>query len=182
MRALMVYESMYGNTQTVATDIAAGLSATHEVTVVPVTRATASRRRGRPDSRRGPDAHARNAHRHHPAEGGRNGQPAGGRADPGPGRRRPGHARLAGAARTRGVPAASFDTRLSGPPALTGRATRGISRLLPGAAAPGPPAGKLPCQQPEHADHWRGRPAPARGALLGEAADVAPVAGPRSFG
>jgi len=40
MRALVVYESMYGNTHAVAVDIAAGLRATHEVTLVPVTRAT----------------------------------------------------------------------------------------------------------------------------------------------
>jgi len=40
MRALVVYESMYGNTHRVAIDIAAGLRATHEVTLVPVTRAT----------------------------------------------------------------------------------------------------------------------------------------------
>jgi len=40
MRALVVYESMYGNTRAVATDIAAGLSAALEVTVVPATRAT----------------------------------------------------------------------------------------------------------------------------------------------
>ena len=40
MRALVVYESMYGNTHAVATEIAAGLGATHEVTLVPVTRAT----------------------------------------------------------------------------------------------------------------------------------------------
>ena len=40
MRALVVYESMYGNTHAVAVDIAAGLRATNEVTLVPVTRAT----------------------------------------------------------------------------------------------------------------------------------------------
>jgi hypothetical protein len=40
MRALVVYESMYGNTRAVAVDIAAGLRATHEVTLVPVTRVT----------------------------------------------------------------------------------------------------------------------------------------------
>lgn len=40
MRALVVYESMYGNTHAIAIDIAAGLRATHEVTLVPVTRAT----------------------------------------------------------------------------------------------------------------------------------------------
>jgi flavodoxin len=39
MRALVVYESMYGNTHAVAVDIAAGLRATHKVTLMPVTRA-----------------------------------------------------------------------------------------------------------------------------------------------
>jgi hypothetical protein len=40
MRALVIYESMYGDTRAVATGIAAGLGAAHEVTLVPVTRAT----------------------------------------------------------------------------------------------------------------------------------------------
>src|ERR1700751_376369 len=39
MRALVVYESMYGNTHAVAVSIAAGLSTRHDVTLVPVTRA-----------------------------------------------------------------------------------------------------------------------------------------------
>lgn len=41
MRALVVYEPMFGNTHSVATAIAAGLRSTHDVTLVPVTRATA---------------------------------------------------------------------------------------------------------------------------------------------
>jgi flavodoxin len=40
MQALVVYESIYGNTHAVAVDIAAGLRVTHAVTLVPVTRAT----------------------------------------------------------------------------------------------------------------------------------------------
>ncbi len=36
MRALVVYESMYGNTHIIAGNIANGLRATHEVTLVPV--------------------------------------------------------------------------------------------------------------------------------------------------
>ena len=40
MRVLVVYESMYGNTHAVATDIASGVSAADEVTLVPVTRAS----------------------------------------------------------------------------------------------------------------------------------------------
>jgi menaquinone-dependent protoporphyrinogen IX oxidase len=41
MRALVVYESRYGSTRDVASNIADGLRATHEVTVVPVAGATA---------------------------------------------------------------------------------------------------------------------------------------------
>ena len=41
MRALVVYESMYGNTHVIASNIEDGLRATHEVTLVPVTAATA---------------------------------------------------------------------------------------------------------------------------------------------
>lgn len=40
MRAVVVYESMYGNTHTIANSIADGLRATHEVTVVPVSEAS----------------------------------------------------------------------------------------------------------------------------------------------
>ena len=41
MRALVVYESMYGNTRVIAGNIADGLRADYEVTVVPVAGATA---------------------------------------------------------------------------------------------------------------------------------------------
>ena len=41
MRALVVYESMYGNTLLVASNIADGLRGTYEVTLVPVAAATA---------------------------------------------------------------------------------------------------------------------------------------------
>ena len=41
MRALVVYESIYGNTHVIASNIEDGLRATHEVTLVPVTAATA---------------------------------------------------------------------------------------------------------------------------------------------
>ena len=40
MRAIVVYESMFGNTHVVADHIATGLAATHEVSVVPVHHAT----------------------------------------------------------------------------------------------------------------------------------------------
>ena len=41
MRALVVYESMYGNTREIASNIADGLRAYYEVTLVPVAEATA---------------------------------------------------------------------------------------------------------------------------------------------
>jgi menaquinone-dependent protoporphyrinogen IX oxidase len=41
MRALVVYESMYGNTRGIAGNIADGLRSTCEVTLVPVAEATA---------------------------------------------------------------------------------------------------------------------------------------------
>ena len=41
LRVLVVYESMYGNTHVVASNIADGLRANHEVTLVPVADATA---------------------------------------------------------------------------------------------------------------------------------------------
>ncbi len=41
MRALVVYESMYGNTHAVASNIADGLCADYEVVLVPVAEATA---------------------------------------------------------------------------------------------------------------------------------------------
>jgi hypothetical protein len=131
MRALVVYESMYGNTHAVAVNIAAGLRATHEVTLVPVTRATQEltaatdlivagcpthmHRMPTVSSRR---AAAEAAHK----------QGSGLSLDPdadGPGLR----AWLEGLS-AGNVLAASFDTRLSGIPALTGRASRGVSRLL----------------------------------------------------
>ena len=131
MRALVVYESMYGNTHAIATSIAAGLSATHEVTVVPVNRATAELVATADLIVAGGPTHLHGmstvATRRRAAEAAR--QPDSGLAmDPdadGPGL----HSWLARLS-TRDVPAASFDTRLSGPAVLTGRAARGISRLL----------------------------------------------------
>jgi len=133
MRALVVYESMYGNTHTVAVEIAAGLAATHEVTVVPVTRAgrdlvaaadlivagCPTHMHGMPSV-----ASRRSAVEAASKQAGRL------ILDPdadGPGLR----GWLAGLDGDN-VLAASFDTRLSGIPALTGRASRGIARLLRG--------------------------------------------------
>jgi hypothetical protein len=130
MHAVVVYESLYGNTHAIAERIADGLRPSGEVTVVPVARAQAdlvdaadllvvggpthvhgmssemSRKAGREDVAKHPELEL----------------------DPdaaGPGLR-DWFAELHG----RGRPAAAFDTRLTGPPALTGRAAKGISRRL----------------------------------------------------
>jgi hypothetical protein len=131
MRALVVYESVYGNTHAVAVDVAAGLRATHEVTLVPVTRATRELVAaadlivaGSPTHMHGmPTVTSRRmAVETAPKQGsGLNLDPDAG----GPGLR----AWLEGLNADNAL-AAAFDTRLSGFPALTGRASRGISRLL----------------------------------------------------
>jgi hypothetical protein len=131
MRALVVYESMYGNTHAVATDVAAGLRASHEVTLVPVTRATRefaamadlivagapTHRYGMPTvaSRRMAAEAARTPDSDLTMDPDANGS---------------GLRAWLEALNAEGVLAAAFDTRLSGMPALTGRASRAIARVL----------------------------------------------------
>ena len=131
MQALVVYESMYGNTHTVAVDIAAGLRATHEVTLVPVTRATTELVVAADLIVVGSPTHLHGmptvASRRKAAEAARK-QGSELTLDPdadGPGLRAWLDRLSAG-----NVLAACFDTRLSGAPVLTGRASRAISRLL----------------------------------------------------
>jgi hypothetical protein len=131
MRVLVVYESMYGNTRAVATDIAAGLGDAHEVTLMPVCRATRELVAaadlivvGGPTHLHGMST-ARS--RRVAAETARK-QGSGLALDPdacGQGLR----AWLDGLGAGEGL-AAAFDTRRSGPPMFTGRASRRISRLL----------------------------------------------------
>lgn len=131
MRALVVYESMYGNTHMVAISIAAGLRATHDVTLVPVSRATPELVAradlivaGGPTHMHGMSSAtsrrsaAESAHK----------QGSGLTMDPdadGPGIR----GWLGSLGAGRGL-AAAFDTRLRGLPLVTGRASHGISRSL----------------------------------------------------
>jgi hypothetical protein len=131
MRALVVYESMYGNTYIIAGNIADGLRATHEVTLVPVAGATEDLVDeadllvvGGPTHMHGMSSAAsrRMAAQAAAKEG------SGLTLDPdgaGPGI----HDWLKGIGAGHAL-AAAFDTRLSGVPAFTGRASRGISRLL----------------------------------------------------
>lgn len=147
MRALVVYESMYGNTHAVAVNIAAGLSTRHDVTLVPVTRATpelvaaaellvvggpthmhgmsspASRRMAADTARTGDSELTMDPDADGPGVRGLL-ERLGSQGMPG----RLGRLDMLGGGH-RGL-AAAFDTRLSGAPLLTGRASRSISRLL----------------------------------------------------
>ncbi|MGB6570820.1 MAG: flavodoxin domain-containing protein [Trebonia sp.] len=139
MRALVVYESMYGNTHAVAVSIAAGLSTRHDVTLVPVTRATPELVAATDLLVVGGPTHLHRmstaASRRWAADAARK-QGGGLTMDPdadGPGVR--GWLEGAGSLGSLGGQntfAVAFDTRLSGVPLFTGRASRGISRLLAG--------------------------------------------------
>ena len=131
MRALIVYESMYGNTHVVADHIADGLRSHFEIEVVPVEQATAATVAGRrPPRGRRPDA------RPQPVEREDRGRP--------PRRRRQARRRPHPRSRRRGrglrdwfhppgvtnAGAAAFDTRIDAAAWLTGRASKGIERRL----------------------------------------------------
>jgi len=142
MRALVVYESMYGNTHAVAVSIAAGLSTRHDVTLVPVTRATPELVAAADLLVVGGPTHLHRmstaASRRWAADAARKqGSPL--TMDPdadGPGVRGwlEGVGSLGGLGGLGGqnTLAVAFDTRLGGAPLFTGRASRGISRLLAG--------------------------------------------------
>lgn len=129
MRTVIVYESMYGNTHAIAEQVAEAAQPRGEVVLVPVSQATAAVVDGADLVVVGGPTHVHgmtwsttrrtavaDAEKHDAL-------------DPdaeGPGLRNWFHA----LGRVDGTPAAAFDTRLDARPALTGRASRGISRRL----------------------------------------------------
>jgi hypothetical protein len=131
VRALVVYESMYGNTQVIAGNIADGLRGDYEVTLVPVAEATAELVAGAdllvvgaPTHMHGlPSASSRRMAAQAAAKEGSGLRVVPGADGPGMGNWLRGLDRLDGLA-------AAFDTRLNGVPVFTGRASRPIARLL----------------------------------------------------
>ncbi|HLK43561.1 MAG TPA: flavodoxin domain-containing protein, partial [Thermoleophilia bacterium] len=131
MRALVVYESMYGNTRAAATAVAEGLRISYQVDVLPVGAATAELVAeadllvvGGPTHMHGL---SRASSRKAAVEASR--KPGGPELDSdaqGTGAR---EWLEALAIRERSA-AAAFDTRMSGPQSLTGRAGVGIARRL----------------------------------------------------
>ena len=131
MRALIVYESMYGNTHAVADAIGRGLARAGEVSVVPVDRTGDARMDdvdlvvvGGPTHAHGMTrTSTRNAAVEQAAKGDRH--LALDPDAPGPGLRE----WLESLGRL-GVRSAAFDTRATAPAALTGRASKGIAKRL----------------------------------------------------
>ena len=131
MRALVVYESMFGNTRVVAGEIADGLRVGYEVTLVPVAEATAELVAGADLLVVGAPTHmhglsSASSRRTAAKATTKDGSEL--RLDPdasGPGMRD----WLHDIGRGDGL-AAAFDTRINGVPAFTGRASRPIAKLL----------------------------------------------------
>ena len=131
MRAVVVYESMYGNTHQVAEAIGAGLEPACSVSVVPVSRVT-------PESLADADlvvvggpthvhGMSRAATRKSAIEAA--GKPGSG-LELDPDAQGPGLREWLGSLGRYPVKAAAFDTRMHGPAALTGQASKGVSRSL----------------------------------------------------
>jgi hypothetical protein len=131
MQAVVIYESMYGNTHQIANAIGAGLGAAFEVSIIPVSEADSAVLGDADLVVVGGPTHlhgmSRASTRKWAVQAAAN--PVGGlKVEPGalgPGLRE----WFASLARYP-AKAAAFDTRLHGPAAMTGRASRGIARLL----------------------------------------------------
>jgi Flavodoxin len=131
MRAVVVYESMYGNTHQIADAIGTGLETAFDVTVTPVSHADAAMLNDADLVVVGGPTHAhgmsRAATRKAAVEA------ADKPASPlrtEPDAMTPGLREWFGSLDRYQVRAAAFDTRMHGPAALTGRASKGVTRLL----------------------------------------------------
>jgi hypothetical protein len=129
MRALVVYESMYGNTHDIANHIAEGLLAAYAVEVLSVEEATPARVAGADLLVVGGPTHA------HAMSSKMSRQAAADAAAKDPDLELDGHATGPGLRDwfdtiEGGGAAAAFDTRIDSSPLVTGRASRGIGRRL----------------------------------------------------
>jgi len=131
MRAVVVYESMYGNTHRVADAIGAGLGTVFDVTVVPVSQASPVVLAEADLVVVGGPTHAHGMSRATTRKAAV--EAAAKPASPlevEPGALGPGLRDWFGSLGRYPVKAAAFDTRIHGPAALTGRASKAVARLL----------------------------------------------------
>jgi hypothetical protein len=131
MRALVVYESMYGNMHEIARNIADGLRTNYEVTLVPVAEATADLVAGADLLVAGAPTHMHGlpsvaTRRMAARAAAKDGSAL--RLDPDADD--PGLPEWLNDLGHRDGLAAAFDTRIKGVPVITGRASRAIARLL----------------------------------------------------
>lgn len=130
MRAVVVYESMFGNTHTVADRIARGMGSGVDATVVPVERATADLMADADVVVVGGPTHVHGMSTKTSRSGARDTAASDDDLELDPDAEGPGlrdwFDGLAGA----DTPAAAFDTRVDAPAMLTGRASKGIARRL----------------------------------------------------
>jgi hypothetical protein len=131
MRAVVVYESMYGNTRLVADAIGAGLRPAFDVTVVPVAQAGPAVLAGADLVVVGGPTHVHGMSR---ASTRKAAVEAADKPDSGlavePGAEGLGLREWFGSLGHDPARAAAFDTRMQGPAAFTGRASKGVTRLL----------------------------------------------------
>jgi flavodoxin len=131
MRAVIIYESMYGNTHAIANAIGKGLALGNEVTVIPVAEATPELLDGAGLVVAGAPTHV------HGMSGARSRQAAAEAAQKdGSGLALEPHAQGPGLRDWFGTVgqihggSAAFDTRIDGPAMVTGRASKAIAKLL----------------------------------------------------
>jgi Flavodoxin len=131
MRALIVYESMYGNTRRVADAIGAGLSPECDVTVVPVAQAEPALVAEADLVIVGGPTHAHGMSRSTTRSGAaQDAKKPGSELALEPGADGHGLREWFSSLGQYATKAAAFDTRMPGPAALTGRASKGIDRML----------------------------------------------------
>ena len=131
MRAMVVYESMYGNTRRVADAVGAGLAAGFDVRVVPVSEASTAVLAGADLVVVGGPTHVHGMSRASTRKAADDAasKPGNGlRA--GPGVLGPGLREWFGSLGECQARAAAFDTRMHGPAVFTGRASRRMARQL----------------------------------------------------
>ncbi len=132
MKAVIVYESMFGNTRTIAEAVGRGLGGPLEVTVVRAGEAGTSVLSGKDFVVVGGPTHAWGLPRPSTRRGAPDYATKGGRfleLEPGAATQ-PGLREWLAALGQSEMRAAAFDTRIKAPVALTGRASRSISRAL----------------------------------------------------